>query len=95
MQARPGSNLGQFRKRTEVLNTAARSWAHSLMVDFDDPLVQEILDVLERQPKPDVEDYRQSDYLQAHLEVADIGAFCDSGKQEGLRICLRLRSHDS
>ena len=32
---------------------------------------------------------RQSDNLRAHLDGADMGAFCDSGKQEGLQICLR------
>ena len=45
------------------------------MADLDAPLVQEILDIAQRQREADVEHHRQTDDLGAGLEVAKRRAF--------------------
>ena len=45
------------------------------MTDVDAALVQQILDIAERQREPDVHHYRQADDLRARLEIAEGGAF--------------------
>jgi hypothetical protein len=45
------------------------------VTDVDDPFMEQILDSVKRQRKPDVEQYRQADDLWARLETAEGAAF--------------------
>jgi hypothetical protein len=45
------------------------------LADLDAALVQEILDISEREREPDVEHHRQSDDLGVRLAVSERGAF--------------------
>ena len=49
---------------------------HRLVANIYTALVQQILDVPQRQREPDVHHYRQADDLGGRLEVAKRGAFC-------------------
>ena len=49
--------------------------AHCFVADIDTPLVQQILDVSQREREPNVEHHREADDLGAGLEVAEWGAF--------------------
>jgi hypothetical protein len=49
------------------------------MTDIDAALVQQILDIPEREREPDVQHHRQADHLGRRFEIAKRGAFCHSG----------------
>jgi hypothetical protein len=61
------------------------------MARLDAALLEQILDIAQRQRKADVKHYRQADNLRAGLEVAESGAFCHMARQVG-RPALHNRS---
>jgi hypothetical protein len=64
---------------------------HSLMVNLDAALVQEIRYVAQRERETDVEHHRQVDDLRAGFEVAEGGAFGNLGRVAGLPVLLQTK----
>ena len=52
--------------------------AHRFVADLDASLVEQILDIPQRERKPHIEHHRKPDDLGARLEVLERGAFCHS-----------------
>lgn len=68
---------------------------HCLMADVDAPFMEQVLDISERQRKPNVQHHRQADDLWARLEVAEGAAFRHVGTLSSALPWLKLSSSDS
>ena len=64
------------------------------MADVDAPLVQQILDVPERQREPDIQHHRQADDLGAGFEVLEWRAFGHGQRLRKPPACLNPSSSD-
>jgi hypothetical protein len=73
----PASGFGSRRR------TSGRTYSTQpscLEADLDAKLVQQVLDVPQRERKPDLQHHRQAEVLGARLEVAEGGAFGHAGR---------------
>lgn len=67
----------------------------SFVADLDATLVQQILDIAQRQREADVEHHRQTDDLGAGFDIAEGAAFCHSGTLFCLPAFLKSFSSDN